>query len=41
MVEGSMTLRPIFEMDDFGDALTPDLRAREQAMADALERREP
>lgn len=40
MLEGSMTLRPIFEMDDFGDALTPDLRAREQAMADALERRE-
>lgn len=29
-------IRPLFEAADFGDAMTPDLHAREARMADAL-----
>lgn len=29
-------IRPIFEMEDFADAMTPDLKAREEKMREAL-----
>ncbi len=31
-------IRPLFEMDDFGEALTPELRAQEERIADAAKR---
>jgi len=31
-------IRPLFEMDDFGAALTPELRAQEERIADAAKR---
>jgi hypothetical protein len=31
-------IRPLFEMEDFGDNMTPDLRAQEQSMRDAVEK---
>ncbi len=30
--EGQLELRPVFEDDDFGEALTPELRAQEERM---------
>jgi hypothetical protein len=36
--DGVVTLRPIFEAADFGSELTPELRAREQAMAAEIAR---
>jgi hypothetical protein len=27
--EGEVEIRPVFEMEDFGDALTPELREQE------------
>ena len=33
-----VTLRPIFEAEDFGKELTPELRAREEALAKEIER---
>ena len=30
-----LELRPVMDMDDFGDALTPELRAREERMREA------
>jgi hypothetical protein len=30
--ESIVEIRPVFEADDFGDELTPELRAREDAM---------
>ncbi len=30
--EGQLELRPVFEADDFGDALTPELREQEQRL---------
>ena len=33
--EGEVEIRQVFENDDFGEALTPELRAREQAMREA------
>ncbi|NJD28383.1 MAG: YciI family protein [Chloroflexi bacterium] len=33
--EGEVEIRPIFEANDFGDALTPELREREQRLRDA------
>jgi hypothetical protein len=33
-------VRPVFEMDDFGDALTPELREQEERQRAALEARE-
>jgi hypothetical protein len=35
--EGVVELRPVFEVDDFGDAATPELREREQAMREKVE----
>jgi len=35
-----VTLRPIFEMEDFGKELTPELRAREEALAAELIRQQ-
>ncbi len=32
-----LELRPVFEMDDFGEAMSPELRAQEEAMRAALE----
>ncbi len=32
-----LELRPIFEMEDFGDAMSPELQAQEAAMREALE----
>ncbi len=31
-------IRPIFEMEDFGEQLTPELRAQEQRLRDQAER---
>ena len=36
-VEGELEIRPIFETDDFGDEMTPELREREEAMRAQLE----
>ena len=36
--DGVVNIRPIFEAADFGKDLTPELRAREQAMAAEIER---
>ncbi len=33
-------LRPLFEMDDFGEALTPELREREARLQSSLDRRD-
>jgi hypothetical protein len=33
-----VTIRPLFEADDFGQELTPELRAREEALAQEIER---
>jgi hypothetical protein len=30
--EGEVELRPVFEADDFGEALTPELREREERL---------
>jgi len=30
--DGEVEIRPVFEPEDFGDALTPDLKAREAAL---------
>jgi hypothetical protein len=32
--EGEIEIRPVFEMEDFGDALTPELMEREQRIRD-------
>ncbi len=34
-----VTLRPVFEAEDFGEALTPELRAREARLRSEVERR--
>jgi hypothetical protein len=34
--EGEIEIRQIFDAEDFGDALTPELREREQRMADQI-----
>ncbi len=35
--ESIVEIRPVFEEDDFGDAFTPDLREREQALRAQVE----
>ena len=35
--EGEVELRPIFEPDDFGEAFTPELREREEALREQIE----
>jgi hypothetical protein len=37
--EGEIELRPVFETEDFGDAMTPELRAQEDRQRAELERR--
>lgn len=37
--EGQLELRPIFEADDFGEVLTPELRAREERIRVEVERK--
>jgi hypothetical protein len=37
--EGEVQLRTIFEAEDFGDALTPELREREQRLREQVEGR--
>jgi hypothetical protein len=37
--EGEIELRPVFETEDFGDAMTPELRAQEDRHRAELERR--
>lgn len=34
--EGTVEIRPVFEADDFGEALTPELRAQEERLAARL-----
>ena len=36
-VESEIEIRPIFEAEDFGEELTPELRAREQEMRQQVE----
>jgi hypothetical protein len=35
-VEAIVEIRPVFEVDDFGEELTPELRERDQQMRDQL-----
>ncbi len=35
--ESVIEIRPVFEADDFGDAMTPELRAQEDRMRERLE----
>jgi hypothetical protein len=35
-VDAEVEVRPVFEAEDFGDALTPELREREQALRDQV-----
>ena len=36
-VEATVEIRPVFEVEDFGEELTPELRERDQRMRDQLE----
>ncbi len=36
--EGEVELRPVFEVEDFGEALTPELRAQEERQREAIAR---
>jgi len=36
---GEVELRPVFEADDFGDNLTPDIRAKEEELRSRLEKK--
>lgn len=36
--ESEIELRPVLDADDFGEALTPELRAKEQRLRDEIER---
>lgn len=38
--EGELEIRPIFEPDDFGEAVTPELRAKQEALRAEVERRQ-
>ncbi len=38
-VHGEVELRPVFEMEDFGDAMTPELRAQEDRLRAETTRR--
>jgi hypothetical protein len=37
--EAVIEIRPLFELDDFGDAVTPELREKDAAMRNEIERR--
>ena len=36
--EGELEIRQIFSAEDFGDALTPELRAQEERLREEVER---
>ncbi|WP_375496698.1 YciI family protein [uncultured Jatrophihabitans sp.] len=36
-VDGEVEVRPVFEVEDFGDEFTPELQSREEAMRKAIE----
>ena len=36
--EGVLELRPLYELEDFGDEMTPDLRAKEERLRQQAER---
>ncbi|KAA0143263.1 YciI family protein [Gimesia chilikensis] len=36
--ESDLEIRPFFEMEDFGDAMTPELKEQEQRIAEAAEK---
>ncbi len=36
--EAVLELRPVFEAEDFGEAMTPELRAQEDRLRDEIER---
>jgi hypothetical protein len=36
--ESEIEIRPVFEMEDFGDAMTPELRAQEDRLRDEIAR---
>lgn len=36
-VDGEVEVRPIFEMEDFGEEFTPEMQAQEQALRDTVE----
>ncbi len=38
--ESTLEIRPIFEAEDFGEAFTPDLQAREANLRAELERQQ-
>lgn len=38
--EATLEIRPVFEADDFGDELTPELRAREERLRAQIEQQE-
>jgi hypothetical protein len=38
--EGILELRPVFEAEDFGEALAPELRAQEERLRSELERQD-
>ncbi|HWV37073.1 MAG TPA: YciI family protein [Vulgatibacter sp.] len=38
--ESELEIRPVIEAEDFGDALTPELREKEEAMRREVERRQ-
>jgi hypothetical protein len=38
--ESDLEIRPIFEAGDFGEEFTPQLRAREEALREEIERRQ-
>ena len=37
--DSEIEIRPVFEAEDFGEALTPELRAQEQRLRDSLDAR--
>jgi hypothetical protein len=37
--ESDLEIRPVYEVEDFGEALTPELRAQEQRLNEEIERR--
>lgn len=36
LTDSDIDIRPFFEMEDFGDAATPEIRAREKAMTEKI-----
>ena len=39
--EGEVEIRQVFEDDDFGDELTPELREQEQRIREQVEQQQP